>query len=148
MLFYTYFLKKYLVNTIFYYFLLTIIFVVNNKITKILVDLHLEELIRDDYNKSKIFTSHIKNDKIINLLEENHIIIRKQKILKSNNKNSERCSICYDDINSKKRIIIMRCSHICCLDCTVEWCKIKNDFPLCRLELISEKDYISSKNKN
>ena len=74
----------------------------------------------------------MKEESIIKLLEN---YSENDEILLNNNKKFS-CSICLDDKFISKDVIKLRCSHIYCKGCISEWCRIRNECPLCRKRLI------------
>ena len=42
------------------------------------------------------------------------------------------CMICYDEM---KDVCLLRCNHIICLNCLVEWFKKKKNCPFCRIDI-------------
>lgn len=132
-IFYTNFLKKRILDAIFYYLILLILLCyVIYQIDKIyyrgngvLDTTEIEEI--------NIYDT-MKDESIIKLLEN---YSENNEILLNNNKKFS-CRICFDDKFISGDVIKLRCSHIYCKECISKWCRIKNECPLCRKRLIKK----------
>ena len=49
---------------------------------------------------------------------------------------ADECSICYEEIDNKKKKVVTNCGHLFCLKCLLTQFQNKNECPMCRRELL------------
>jgi len=101
-------------------------------------------IIKNIKNRIKVsFNSPIVNNKL------NKKYIKK---LNNDNKqnidNTDQCPICFKDINTKDKILVLDCKHVFCVKCAQDWVKTRvsngqtPDCPICRSNIIRKEDII------
>ena len=75
----------------------------------------------------------ISNEEIKNLLIEKHNLINP---LLDELLYDSKCIICLDYLIEKENCIYLNCGHYFCTNCLVEWYKVNNSCPICKVNLL------------
>jgi hypothetical protein len=118
-------IKKYLLLSIYYYYIFAIIFIIHFIVLEIQFNFKYTLLYTIPYYyyivKSQLSIYNNYKNFYSNFIIENN-----------NTKNCDECSICYEEMNND--IVFTKCKHKFHKKCISEWICYKNTCPKCRFE--------------